>query len=148
MSEALKLKRHLFITSVENAEGTQTWWVDAASKEDALAKFEAGNCEIYSSEVEVTKLGEPEYLGATSLDDFGDAENKTEIESLRAERDAVMEKHFQAVEAQVKLIHERDALKQKLGPALEAALGELMYGTCPKAITIVKAAIDAAKEQQ
>lgn len=74
MTKEKKLERHLIVTSVEHAEGTQTWWVDATSSDEALAKFEAGDGEIYSNEVEVTKLGEPAHAGIVDLDDFGDVE--------------------------------------------------------------------------
>jgi hypothetical protein len=65
------MKRFLIDTSVENAEGSQTWYVDAKTEEEALAKFESGDCNIYESNVEVTKSGEPEISGAVPLDDFG-----------------------------------------------------------------------------
>lgn len=68
-----RIERHLIETSVEEAAGTQVWWVDAISKEDALLKFDAGEGEIYGSEVEVIKIGEPWHSGTTSLDDFGDS---------------------------------------------------------------------------
>jgi hypothetical protein len=65
------MKRFLIDTSVENAEGTQTWFVDAETKEEALDKFSAGGCDLYESNVEVTRCGEPEISGEVPLDDFG-----------------------------------------------------------------------------
>ena len=65
------MKRFLIDTSVENAEGTQTWFVDAETEEDALDKFSAGGCDLYESNVDVTQCGEPEISGEVPLDDFG-----------------------------------------------------------------------------
>jgi hypothetical protein len=65
------MKRFLIDTSVENAEGSQTWYVDAKTEEEALAKFKSGDCNIYESNVEVTRSGEPEISGEVPLDDFG-----------------------------------------------------------------------------
>lgn len=66
------MKRFLIQTSVENVEGSQTWYVDAESKAQALEKYKAGEADIYASEVDVTSLGAPEWAGETTLDDFGD----------------------------------------------------------------------------
>ena len=66
------MKRFLIETSVENAEGSQTWYVDATSEDEALKKYEQGRCDLYASNVDVTSLGEPEISGETTLDDFGD----------------------------------------------------------------------------
>ena len=66
------MKRFLIETSVENAEGNQTWYVDATSEAEALEQYEQGGCDLYASNVEATALGEPEISGETTLDDFGD----------------------------------------------------------------------------
>ena len=66
------MKRFLILTSVLNAEGYQTWYVDADTEEEALRKYDEGGGDIYSSEVDVTSLGEPEVMGETTLDDVGD----------------------------------------------------------------------------
>lgn len=66
------MKRFLIDTSVNNAEGSQVWYVDATSEAEALEKYEQGDCDLYASEVDVTSLGEPEISGETTLDDFGD----------------------------------------------------------------------------
>ena len=65
------MKRFLIDTSVENAEGTQTWFVDAETEEEALEKYKSGFCDLYESNVEVTRCGEPEISGEVPLDDFG-----------------------------------------------------------------------------
>ncbi len=66
------MKRFLIETSVENAEGSQTWYVDATSEAEALEKYDRGDCDLYASNVDVTSLGEPEISGETTPDDFGD----------------------------------------------------------------------------
>jgi hypothetical protein len=65
------MKRFLIDTLVENAEGTQTWFVDAETEEEALDKFSAGGCDLYESNVDVTQCGDPEISGEVPLDDFG-----------------------------------------------------------------------------
>jgi hypothetical protein len=65
------MKRFLIDTSVENAEGTQTWFVDAETEEEAIDKFSDGGCDLYESNVDVTRCGEPEISGEVPLDDFG-----------------------------------------------------------------------------
>lgn len=65
------MKRFLIDTSVLNAEGSQTWFVDAPTDEEALAKFKAVGADLYESHVEVTSLDEPEISGEVPLDDFG-----------------------------------------------------------------------------
>jgi hypothetical protein len=65
------MKRFLIDTSVENAQGTQTWFVDAETEQEALDKFSDGDCDLYESNVEVTRCGEPEISGEVPLDDFG-----------------------------------------------------------------------------
>lgn len=65
------MKRFLIDTSVENAEGTQTWFVDAETEQEALNKFSSGTCDLYESNVEVLRCGEPEISGVVPLDDFG-----------------------------------------------------------------------------
>ena len=76
MTQTEALKRFLIGTSVENAEGSQIWYVDAATEEDALRIFNEGGADIYASEVEVTATGTPYIDGHTTLDDFGDFNNK------------------------------------------------------------------------
>lgn len=65
------IQRFLINTSVKDASGTQTWYVDAESWEEALVKFDGAGGNLYESEVEVTDLGEPEPAGTTTLDDYG-----------------------------------------------------------------------------
>ena len=67
------MKRFLIDTPVENAEGSQTWFVDAETEEEALEKYWSGSSDLYESNVEVMSLGEPEISGEVPLDDFGDS---------------------------------------------------------------------------
>jgi hypothetical protein len=66
------MKRFLIERPVTAAEGTQIFWVDAESEEDALEKHEAGEGGIYADVCEVQSLGEPSVCGTIEPDDFGD----------------------------------------------------------------------------
>ena len=66
------MKRFLFSYDIESASGTQCFYVDAETLEEAKVKIEDGG-DIYSDECEVTGLcHDPEFVGETSIDDFGD----------------------------------------------------------------------------
>jgi hypothetical protein len=45
-------------TSADSCNGTQSWRIAGRDLQDAMAKFEAGDCEIVDQEIEVTKVGE------------------------------------------------------------------------------------------
>lgn len=68
------MRRFLFSHEVKAASGSQTFYVDAETLEEARAILKTDGGEIYSNEVEVTDLSEPEDAGETTLDDFGDFE--------------------------------------------------------------------------
>ena len=42
---------------VTAADGTQTYWVEAETAKEAMEKFEAGQGDLSSNDVEVLKLG-------------------------------------------------------------------------------------------
>jgi hypothetical protein len=42
---------------VAAAEGTQTYWVEADTEEEAMEKFESGQGDLSSNDVEVLELG-------------------------------------------------------------------------------------------
>lgn len=69
------MKRYLFTASVERAEGTQTFFVDAKSLEEARQILGNGGGEIYAHEVDVVALSEFEFERETELTDFGDFPN-------------------------------------------------------------------------
>ncbi len=66
------MKRYLFTAEIKAAAGSQTFFIDAESREEAEANLEAGGGEIYTHDVEVIDLEVFEFSGETSLDDFGD----------------------------------------------------------------------------
>lgn len=67
------MKRYLYNASVEGAGGSQTFYVDAETREEADAKLKAnGPTDIYAADVDVTDLGKFEFDSETSVDDFGD----------------------------------------------------------------------------
>lgn len=70
--ECRELKRFLIDCDVTSVEGTQTWWVDAYSEDEALEKFKTDGGEIYAEEIGVMDCGKPYIVGETELDDYGD----------------------------------------------------------------------------
>jgi len=78
----MTLKRFLIERTVTSAAGTQIFFVDANSEEEALAKHKNGDGGMYSSEVEVQSLGEPCISGTTNLDDGGDFANNPNKEEV------------------------------------------------------------------
>lgn len=71
------MKRFLFEYPVLGTHGTQVFYVDAETADDALHLLEGGGGAIYSEEIEVTDIGEPELCGETTLDDFGEFGEET-----------------------------------------------------------------------
>lgn len=67
------MKRFLFDMPVTDANGTQTFYVDAETPEQALEALNSGDYDggIYDEEIEVMALGEASYAGETTLDDEG-----------------------------------------------------------------------------
>ena len=98
MSE--EIKRFIIERAVAGAEGSQCFFVDAKSEQEALTLYEAKGGEIYDSECEITELGEPNIIGETDLDDFGDSKQtghqsaitklEEKIAGLEAKVDALM----------------------------------------------------------
>ena len=52
-----KIKEYLASRDVTAAEGTQTFCVSAETQKEAIKKFEAGEGELYSNDVDVIDLG-------------------------------------------------------------------------------------------
>lgn len=75
------MQRFLIETRVERAEGSQIWFVDAETLQEAIEKYEAGEADVYSTDTEVLQLGKPAIIGVTSLDDKG------EMPNIAAQRD-------------------------------------------------------------
>lgn len=65
-------QRFLFTAQIERAEGSQTFYVDADTQEEAMAALKNGGGDIYSQEVEVVSLSSFEFEQITSTDDYGD----------------------------------------------------------------------------
>jgi hypothetical protein len=51
-----KASEYHITVGIRAASGTQTWAVPARSPEEALRRYQAGDCAITESEVEVTDL--------------------------------------------------------------------------------------------
>lgn len=115
------MNRYLIVRSVDGAEGSQTFWVDAHDEADAIERHKAGEGGIHSEEINVTDLGAPEVCGETTPDDYGDfadlyqpKENPPHEEAEK--QDPVME----IAEAEGRRIHARhkDPLTLEVGTKL------------------------------
>ena len=67
-----ELKRYLIQCEVIEASGSQIFYVDAGTEEEAIERFANGEGNFYADEVEVTNLSEGWVCGTTDLDDRGD----------------------------------------------------------------------------
>lgn len=69
----MELKRYLYTAEVKSASGHQVFYIDAASREEADARAQAGQSDgIHSEEVMVDDLHELDFTGETSTNDYGD----------------------------------------------------------------------------
>lgn len=67
------MKRYLYGAVIKSVSGSQTFYIDAASQEEADERAREGDTDgIHSEDVEVTDLYELEPCGVTNLGDFGD----------------------------------------------------------------------------
>lgn len=104
MSEMKELKRFIYSATVTSGSGSQSFYIDAESREEADAR--AANNEsdgMYADDSEVTDLDALEYEDETTVDDFGDfplisREQSliAQLESAQKERDALREVHIGA----------------------------------------------------
>ncbi|ELI8238980.1 hypothetical protein RSG04_002313 [Yersinia enterocolitica] len=104
MSEMKELKRFIYSATVTSGSGSQSFYIDAESREEADAR--AANNEsngIYADDSEITDLDALEYEDETTVDDFGDfplisREQSliAQLEAAQKERDALREVHIGA----------------------------------------------------
>ncbi|MHA3667824.1 hypothetical protein ACX1IQ_04630 [Yersinia enterocolitica] len=104
MSEMKELKRFIYSATVTSGSGSQSFYIDAESREEADAR--AANNEsngMYADDSEITDLDALEYEDETTVDDFGDfplisREQSliAQLESAQKERDALREVHIGA----------------------------------------------------
>lgn len=89
MSEIKELKRFIYSAMVTNSSGSQSFYIDAKSREEAderVAKNESDG--MYANDSEVTDLGPLEYEDETTVDDFGDFPLISREQSLIAQLEA------------------------------------------------------------
>ncbi|HDL7329697.1 TPA: hypothetical protein PXN08_003989 [Yersinia enterocolitica] len=104
MSEIKELKRFIYSATVTRGSGSQSFYIDAESREEADKR--AANNEsdgMYADDSEVTDLDALEYEDKTTVDDFGDFPLISREQSLIAQLEAAQK--------------ERDELKMKLSDA-------------------------------
>lgn len=104
MSEMKELKRFIYSATVTSGSGSQSFYIDAESREEADER--AANNEsdgMYADDSEVTDLDALDYEDETTVDDFGDfplisREQSliAQLESAQKERDALREVHIGA----------------------------------------------------
>ncbi|EMF7827925.1 TPA: hypothetical protein ACJCXE_004421 [Yersinia enterocolitica] len=101
MSEIKELKRFIYSATVTSGSGSQSFYIDAESLEEADKR--AANNEsdgMYADDSEVTDLDALEYEDETTVDDFGDFPLISREQSLIAQLEAAQK--------------ERDGLREKV----------------------------------
>ncbi|HDQ4770680.1 TPA: hypothetical protein P9I14_002609 [Yersinia enterocolitica] len=89
MSEIKQLKRFIYSAMVTSGSGSQSFYIDAESREEADKR--AANKEsngMYADDSEVTDLDAFEYEDETTVDDFGDFPLISREQSLIAQLEA------------------------------------------------------------
>lgn len=106
-------QRYLIETDAQSVDGSQTWFADAETEQQALAIYSAGNARLYSSNLEVLQEGAPEITGTTEMTDQG------ELANIEAQRD-----HYADLLKRVSACFTRDDdLPDGLLSQIDAALG-------------------------
>ncbi|CNE71141.1 hypothetical protein [Yersinia kristensenii] len=103
MNNIEELKRFIYSATVTSGSGSQSFYIDAKSREEADKR--AANNEsdgMYADDSEVTDLDALEYEDETTVDDFGDfplisREQSliTQLEAVQKERDDLLNQEFQ-----------------------------------------------------
>ncbi|HEB1980102.1 TPA: hypothetical protein RY571_000611 [Yersinia enterocolitica] len=95
MSEIKQLKRFIYSAMVTSGSGSQSFYIDAESREKADKR--AANKEsdgMYADDSEVTDLDALEYEDETTVDDFGDFPLISREQSLLAQLEAAQKELF------------------------------------------------------
>ncbi|MFQ6250425.1 hypothetical protein [Yersinia enterocolitica] len=99
MSEIKQLKRFIYSATVTSGSGSQSFYIDAESREEADER--AANNEsdgMYADDSEVTDLDALEYEDETTVDDFGDFPLISREQSLIAQLEAAQKELSEANE--------------------------------------------------
>ncbi|HDL7089569.1 TPA: hypothetical protein PXM39_001005 [Yersinia enterocolitica] len=95
MPEIKQLKRFIYSATVTSGSGSQSFYIDAESREEADER--AANKEsdgMYADDSEVTDLDALEYEDETTVDDFGDFPLINREQSLIAQLEAAQKELF------------------------------------------------------
>ncbi|EME3603464.1 hypothetical protein ACROQ8_004537 [Yersinia enterocolitica] len=95
MSEMKELKRFIYSATVTSGSGSQSFYIDAESREEADER--AANNEsdgMYADDSEVTDLDALDYEDETTVDDFGDFPLISREQSLIAQLEASQKELF------------------------------------------------------
>ncbi|HGH4406316.1 TPA: hypothetical protein ACJIVJ_000489 [Yersinia enterocolitica] len=102
MPEIKQLKRFIYSATVTSGSGSQSFYIDAESREEADERADNKESDgMYADDSEVTDLDALEYEDETTVDDFGDFPliNReqsliAQLEAVQKERDALREVHI------------------------------------------------------
>lgn len=103
MSEIKQLKRFIYSATVTSGSGSQSFYIDAESREEADER--AANNEsdgMYADDSEVTDLDALEYEDETTVDDFGDFPLISREQSLIAQLEATQKERDELITRQSK----------------------------------------------
>lgn len=128
MSEVKELKRFIYSAMVTNSSGSQSFYIDAKSREEADER--AANKEsdgMYANDSEVTDLDSFEYEDETTVDDFGDFPLISREQSLLAKLEAV-EKEISDWRSIAEASAQDDADWRKLADSKNEVISHLASG--------------------
>lgn len=94
MNNIEELKRFIYSATVTSGSGSQSFYIDAKSREEADAR--AANNEsngMYADDSEITDLDALEYEDETTVDDFGDFPLISREQSLIAQLEAAQKEN-------------------------------------------------------
>ncbi|MBX9496104.1 hypothetical protein J8Z86_08440 [Yersinia enterocolitica] len=94
MNNIEELKRFIYSATVTSGSGSQSFYIDAESREEADAR--AANNEsdgMYADDSEITDLDALEYEDETTVDDFGDFPLISREQSLIAQQEAAQKEN-------------------------------------------------------
>lgn len=89
MSEIKQLKRFIYSATVTSGSGSQSFYIDAKSREEADKRATNNESDgMYADDSEITNLDALEYEDETTVDDFGDFPLISREQSLIAKLEA------------------------------------------------------------
>ncbi|MBX9479189.1 hypothetical protein J8Z85_08685 [Yersinia enterocolitica] len=125
MNNIEELKRFIYSATVTSGSGSQSFYIDAESREEADAR--AANNEsdgMYADDSEITDLDALEYEDETTVDDFGDFPLISREQSLIAQLEAAHKRIAELDNSESQLINERDHAESTINSMFVAVMSE------------------------